>query len=514
MITTVRTTTARGLTIIGIEVEVDISPSLPSIIIVGLADKAVSESKERIRSGIKQSGYEFPLGKVTINLAPADVAKSGSSFDLAIALGILAHTGVVTSTGFEKALFVGELALDGQVRKVPGVLSACKWARDHGIQNIYIPYGNRAEASLVQGVAIYAVKSLQQLIQHLSGSVLIPEVIAQSVVLLESDAENSRILVDFKDVQGQAVAKRALEIAAAGNHNILMIGEPGSGKTLLSRAMYGILPPLTSDEIIEVMEIYSLSGRLPEDTIITQRPFRSPHHSSSYVSLVGGGSKLMPGEITLAHRGVLFLDEFPEFSRITLEALRQPLEEGFIDISRASGSVRYPSQFLLVAAANPTPSGFGHTHGSNNHVSVNEIRRYQSRFSGPILDRIDLYVEVNRPETNELMQYQASEPTADIKKRVEQARLIQHNRYKALGLPYITNNEVGSGHIKDICRLSPDAETIVKEAIETYQLSGRGYHRILKLSRTIADMNGHDVIEIADVMESLQYRSRSFLMQV
>jgi magnesium chelatase family protein len=309
------------------------------------------------------------------------------------------------------------------------------------------------------------------------------------------------------------MAKRALEIAASGNHNILMIGEPGSGKTLLSRAMYSILPPLSHEEVVEVMEIYSLSGRLPENTIITQRPFRSPHHSSSHVSLVGGGAKLMPGEITLAHRGVLFLDEFPEFSRMTLEALRQPLEEGFIDISRASGSARYPSRFMLVAAANPTPGGFGHKHASNGAASYNAIRKYQSKFSGPIIDRIDMYVEVNRPETNDLMKAQDSESSHLIRERVQKVREIQRQRYKKLGLPYLTNNEITSAHIKQACLLTSDAEDMVRQAIEKFKLSGRGYHRILKLSRTIADLHEHQDIELQDVMEALQYRSRSFLIE-
>jgi magnesium chelatase family protein len=509
VITTITTTTSQGLYVQPISVEIDISPSLPSIIIVGLPDKAVSESKERIRSGVKQSGYEFPLGKITINLAPADVAKSGSSFDLPIALGILSHTNVVKKIP-QKSIFVGELALDGSVRKIPGVLSICKWAVEHNLEQVFIPKDNSAEASLVDGIRIIPVSSLSELVSHLNQEELISSVTREDY---NYTSEKIQPLVDFKDIKGQLVAKRALEIAAAGNHNVLLIGEPGSGKTLLSRAMHGILPPLTDQERIEVMEIYSISGKLNHNTILSQRPFRSPHHSSSHISLVGGGSKLMPGEITLAHRGVLFLDEFPEFSRLTLEALRQPLEEGFIDISRASGSVRYPSQFMLIAAANPTPSGFGHNHQMDNSISYNAIKKYQSKFSGPIVDRIDMYVEVNKPETNELLSEAESEPTSSILERVTKVREIQKDRFHSLGLPYHTTSELTAKDIKQVCVLSQEAETILKSAIDRYALSGRGYHRILKLSRTIADFNDRKNIEEDDILESLQYRSRSFLME-
>lgn len=508
MITRVKTTTSLGLSVQPIEVELDISSSLPAIIIVGLADKAVTESKERLRSGIKQSGYEFPMGKITVNLAPADVVKTGSGLDLAIAVGILAHSKVIKKLP-SKSIFVGELALDGVVRRVPGVLSVCKWALENGVEQVFIPAENSVEASLIQGLKIIPVSSLRQLVEHLNGDELIDGVLYGELI---SDY-NIEPQVDFRDVKGQAMAKRALEIAAAGGHNILMIGEPGSGKTLLSRAMFGILPPLEQSELLEVLEIYSLVGRIDEGLMQRRRPFRSPHHSSSYVSLVGGGSKLMPGEITLAHRGVLFLDEFPEFNRMTLEALRQPLEEGYVDISRARGSVRYPSKFMLIAAANPTPSGFGHGHASDNSLSYNAIKRYQAKFSGPIIDRIDMYIEVNRPQTHEMMDGIESESSFEIRKRVLAARLLQKKRFQDCGLDILTNSEITAKNIDDICLLSVDAKPILQAAVEKYQMSGRGYHRILKLARTIADLNDHKIIEKSDLMESLQYRSKSFLVQ-
>lgn len=514
MITKLFTATTLGLEAQLIEVEIDLSPSLPAIVVVGLPDKAVQESKERIRSSLKQSGFEFPLGKLTINLAPANISKSGSAFDLPMAVGILKLMGYIDSDLPEKSLFLGELSLDGQLRAITGTLTVCLWAKKNGFKEVYIPAANSQEGSLVKGVQVYGVNSLIELTKHLNKKELLKPLEPLDITSLVSTndklplTEDGLLTNDMAYVRGQEVAKRALEIAASGGHNVLFIGQPGSGKTLLARSYPTILPVLTEAEILEVTQIYSVTGLLSGGKIILERPFRSPHHSSSHIALVGGGSKLRPGEISLAHRGVLFLDEFPEFDRESIEALRQPLEDGFVTISRASGSISYPSRFYLLAAANPTPSGFDpdDADGMNKPQNRAAINRYQAKFSGPILDRIDLQVEVNRPTKDELQTKSLGESSSKIAARVQEARNLQLKRFAKEKIQ--TNSEMSLPMIEKYCKLDTGSEKLLSQAIDKYKLSARGYIRLLKLSRTIADLANSENIEINHLAESLQYRGR------
>jgi magnesium chelatase family protein len=512
MITKIFTAATLGLNAQEIEVEIDLSHGLPAVVMVGLPDKAVQESKERIKSGLKQSGFEFPLGKLTINLAPADIVKSGSSFDLPMAIGILKLTGNIKTEIHKDSLFLGELSLDGKLRPVTGVLTLCLWAKNHGYKRIFIPAANLEEAALVKGVDIFAVSSLDSVVKHLNGEKYLQPVEPINIDKLTADlnfiSDDVLLPNDMAYVRGQEIAKRALEIAASGGHNVLFIGQPGSGKTLLARSYPTILPKMTEKEILEVTQIYSVAGLLRENNIIIQRPFRAPHHSASHVALVGGGSKLRPGEISLSHRGVLFLDEFPEFTRESVECLRQPLEDGFVTISRASGSVIYPSRFYLLAAANPTPSGYDvdDLDGQNKPQNRGAIARYQSKFSGPILDRIDLQVEVNRPKTEELQNKAFGENSADIRARVQSARDLQIARYAQE--IFETNSEMSLPMIEKYCKLSPDCERLLAQAVDKFKLSARSYMRLIKVARTIADLSKHENIAISDLAESLQYRGR------
>lgn len=511
MITKLYTATTLGLNAQLIEVEVDLSPALPTIIVVGLPDKAVQESKERVRSSIKQSGFEFPLGKITINLAPADITKSGSGFDLPMALGILHVSGFLEKPLPQNALFIGELSLDGGLRPVNGILSICLWAKKNGFTDIFIPQDNANEASLVSGINIYGAKNILEIINHLKQTATIE---LAKPFDYQSKIEESEILQDglytndMAYVRGQGVAKRALEVAASGGHNVLFIGTPGSGKTLLARSYPTIMPKMTEKEILETTQIYSIAGMLRGGEIITKRPFRAPHHTSSHISLVGGGSKIRPGEISLAHRGVLFLDEFPEFSRETIEVLRQPLEDSFVTISRASGTLTYPSKFSLLAAANPTPSGFeaSDIQSINKPQNKSAISRYQAKFSGPILDRIDIQVEVNQPKKEEIQSNVLSEKSLDIAKRVQKARDIQTKRFENETIS--TNGEMSLAMIQVYCQLDQDSKKLIDIAMDKYALSARSYMRILKLSRTIADLEGTENIQVNHLAEALQYRGK------
>ncbi len=506
MITKTLTAITQGLNTQPIQVEIDLSSGLPQIIVVGLPDKSVSESKERLRTALKESGFEFPLGRITFNLAPANVAKSGSGLDLAMAVGLLEVIGIIPKLP-ENSLFLGELALDGKLRAIPGILNIALWAREQGIQHFFCPDANKDELSLISNLNIFPISSLTEIVQHLQNKKLINILAVRNLAELQAGFK----LHSSKDlcfVKGQAVAKRALEISASGGHNLLLIGSPGSGKTMLARCLPGILPALSEAEVLEVTRIYSIAQLLPESQLVLERPFRSPHHTSSQISLIGGSSKLRPGEISLAHRGVLFLDEFPEFKRETLESLRQPLEDGHVNISRAFGSVSFPAKFTLVAAANPTPSGFSNANNpqANQNHSSKHIAKYEAKFSGPILDRIDLRVEVNNPSKDELGSLVDAESSLEVAKRVAKARQIQQHRLSQFGL--YTNSEMGSGEVKKFCKLSPDSTSLLNKAIDKYNLSARSYNRILKLSRTIADLAGSENIETLHLAESLQYRGR------
>lgn len=499
------TGTTIGLNAYKIEVEVDVINSIPNIIIVGLPDNAVSESRERIRSAIKNSSYTFPKGKVIINLAPADIKKEGTHFDLPMAVGILQEEGVIEPEKIKDTAFIGELSLDGSLRAVTGVLPIVTGLKKNGITSIFVPKENAKEAALVQDVTIYGAENLSDIVNHFTDNPITPTIVDIQKYL--NSALEEDFLYDFKNVKGQQKAKKALEIAAAGGHNILMSGSPGSGKTLMAKCFASILPPLELEEALELTKIYSISGLLTSDKpLLTQRPFRSVHHTASSVGIIGGGSNPKPGEITLAHRGVLFLDEMVEFPRIVLETLRQPLEDGKIVISRAKTSVTYPAQFMLVGAMNPCPCGF--LGDVEKHCTCTEvqIQRYKSRLSGPLLDRIDLVINIPRLTTDELLNInEDSEPSSEIRKRVISARKIQIERYKDEGI--LTNAELNSNLIEKYCKLDEQSQNLMKMAASKYKLSGRKYARILKLARTIADLSNAKDIEMVHLSQALQYRS-------
>lgn len=499
------TGTTIGLNAYKIEVEVDVINSIPNIIIVGLPDNAVSESRERIRSAIKNSSYTFPKGKVIINLAPADIKKEGTHFDLPMAVGILQEEGVIEPEKIKDTAFIGELSLDGSLRAVTGVLPIVTGLKKNGITSIFVPKENAKEAALVQDVTIYGAEHLSDIVNHFTDNPITPTVVDIQKYL--NSALEEDFLYDFKNVKGQQKAKKALEIAAAGGHNVLMSGSPGSGKTLMAKCFASILPPLELEEALELTKIYSISGLLTSDKpLLTQRPFRSVHHTASSVGIIGGGSNPKPGEITLAHRGVLFLDEMVEFPRMVLETLRQPLEDGKIVISRAKTSVTYPAQFMLVGAMNPCPCGF--LGDVEKHCTCTEvqIQRYKSRLSGPLLDRIDLVINIPRLTTDELLNInEDSEPSSEIRKRVISARKIQIERYKDEGI--LTNAELNSNLIEKYCKLDEQSQNLMKMAASKYKLSGRKYARILKLARTIADLSNAKDIEMVHLSQALQYRS-------
>ena len=473
--------------------------------VVGLPDAAVSESRERVKYAIKNSGFEFPKKKIGVNLAPADLRKCGPSYDLPIAISILSVDDLIRIQGdIDKMLFVGELALSGKLRPVNGILPIATKARKDGIKHIFLPSENAKEAKLIPDLIVTPVDSLRQLIRHLEGKDLI-----KATSETDFNFENIEIMNDMVHVRGQEHVKRALEIAAAGAHNVLMSGSPGSGKTLLARTMSSILPNLTLEEALEVTKIYSVSGKLSSNnSLITSRPFRAPHHTASGVALVGGGAWPKPGEISLAHRGVLFADEFGEFPRQVLENLRQPLEDGVITISRASGHLEFPAKFILVAAMNPCPCGYSGDSQKDCTCSPVSILNYRKKISGPIIDRIDLHVEVPRVDFEKLSSQgvQTCETSADIKKRVAQARIVQAKRFK--NLSFITNAEMSSQIVKQFCELDTQSTQIMKSAVEQMHLSARAYFRILKLARTIADLASAEKIEANHVAEALQYRPK------
>ncbi|PJF27640.1 MAG: magnesium chelatase [Phototrophicales bacterium] len=495
-----------------IDVEVDFNPraGVPSFTIVGLADTAVRESRERVRAAIKNSGLQFPNKGYVVNLSPADIPKHSTAYDLAIAVGVLAATDQIPLGALDGTLFIGELSLDGSVRHVSGTLAMALTAQQQGFTKMYVASEDAPQAALIEGIEVYPVPALGYLVEHLYGLQSIPP-FDRSMLKLDRDAVQTA--VDFADIRGQETVKRALEIAAGGNHNVLMNGAPGSGKTLLARAMPGIMPALSFDEALEVTRIYSVADLLPPDeALMRQRPFRAPHYTVSQPGLVGGGSIPKPGEVTLAHRGVLFLDEVAEFSSKTLEVLRQPIEDKVVTISRARGSLTYPANFLLVMAMNPCQCGYFGDPIKPCTCTPTMIQRYQSRLSGPLLDRIDLYLDVRRVDYDKLLGSEKAEPSAIIRARVEKARAIQRARFAGMNGVF-ANADMTVTDIERFCVLTPEAKTLLDSAIRRLQLSARVYHRILKVSRTIADLGASELIEVTHVAEAVQYRQRPALVQ-
>ena len=490
-----------GIEAFTVSIEADLGKGMPMFDVVGLPDAAVKESRGRVKSAMINCGFDFPLGRIIVNLAPAHIRKEGPLYDLPILIALLKASSQLNAE-IDDSVFIGELSLSGEVRSVNGVLPMTIEAKSKGCKKIYVPYDNRAEAAVVRGINVYPVKNIPELYSHLTGEKSISK--ADPDKLTKTPVRNN--LVDFSQVKGQLVAKRAIEIAAAGSHNVLLIGPPGSGKSMIAQRVPGILPDMTFEETIETTKIYSIAGLLPAGvSLIDERPFRSPHHSASPMGITGGGKTPKPGEISLAHNGVLFLDELPEFSRLTMEALRQPLEDGQVTISRVSGTLTYPCNVSMICAMNPCPCGYFGDPTKECTCTPTEIRRYLNKVSGPMLDRIDIHIEVPAVKYEELSSKAASESSAEIRKRVNRARNIQTERFK--DMPINCNARIPSGMLQKICVLDKNADRILKNAFEKMGLSSRAYTKVLKVARTIADLDGSEIIGVKHISEAIQYRS-------